>query len=105
MGSPTILGIASIENVHRVIRGFPGAFQNCYLDRLESEAVQRGEPRIKMTLGQYGEVMTTQFVDRAGVPNDVAWCVVRRCCQAQFYAPETVQTTIEIPFTVMPTEE
>ena len=37
--------------------------------------------------------------------DDVAWCPARGCCVAWFHALETEQTTIEVPFEVIPTAD
>ena len=105
MSTPLVLGTLSSENVRRQTRDLAGAFSNCYSDRVATAPVQRGEPRVVLTVGTSGEVIDAEFVERAGVPDDVAWCLARRCCIAWFHAPETEQTTIEVPFTVIPTAD
>jgi hypothetical protein len=102
VGTPTIVGIISSDNVGRVLRNFPGAVQNCYMDRVNAE-VQTGQPRMVLTIDERGLVVTSKFLERSGVPDDVAWCITRDVCRSSFHAPETQNALVEIPFTVVPT--
>jgi hypothetical protein len=102
MGTPTIVGIISNDNVGRVLRDFPGLFEVCYMDRVSAE-VQSGQPRMVLAIGERGLVVTSKFLERGGVPDDVAWCMTRYVCRSSFYAPETQNAIVEIPFTVVPT--
>ncbi len=104
-GTPAVVGVASDENVRRVLHGFRGALGACYMDRIATESIEYGQPRVALTIDSLGEVIDAEFVERAGAPDDVAWCMIRRCCGAYFYAPETFQVTIEIRFTVVPTAD